>query len=203
MTLNIKDGLIQINETSEDKITNFHLNRGFAMLSAFRSEYTLEQNRASNRQLASRLKALGYGFIKVTGCFIEFAELDGNRKQSITEEALLVPIYNIKTKESFDFSMFKSDMTDLSKEFNQDYTLVSPPADQDSITIASAANTFFLMREKTLKGACANIKLESIWLDEPAHTVSGVRIRSERNELPPFGSHYHGNSQIYGLATLN
>lgn len=203
MTLNIKDGLVQIDETIGDKITDFNLNRGFAMISAFRSEYTLEQNRNYNKQLASRLKFLGYYFIKVTGCYTENIE----SSSSILVESFLVPVYDIKTKESIDFDTFKSDIVELGKKFKQDSVLVTPPTDQDSITIASVANTFFSMKEKTLNEARSHsntdgIKFESIWLDEPAHTVSGVRIRTERNELPPFGSHYHGNSRIYNLKSL-
>ena len=56
MALNIKNGLVQINETSEDRIINFHLKRGFAMLTAFRSENSLSENRARNRRLANDLK---------------------------------------------------------------------------------------------------------------------------------------------------
>lgn len=244
MALNIKNGLVQINETSEDKIINFHLKRGFAMLTAFRSEYTLAQNRDRNRQLASRLKSLGYGFIRVTGGYTENIGPDNPnwdeaestqdpniRRLPIMEESFLVPMYDIKTKESADFDTFKSDMVDLGKEFEQDSVLVAPPVGQGSpayiitnsragnvgsidctfsnLTIANVADTFFSMKEKTINKARAKrregvggVKFESTWLDEPAHTISGIRGRAERNELPPFGSHYYGNSQIGNLATL-
>lgn len=245
MALNIKNGLVQINETSEDKIINFHLKRGFAMLTAFRSEYTLAQNRSRNRQLANRLKSLGYGFIKVTGGYTENigpdnpnwdkAELTQKpdvRRLPTMEESFLVPMYDINTHNVVtDFNTFKSDMVDLGKEFEQDSILVAPPVGQgnpsyiitnsrsgevgsvdctfNNLTIASVASEFFSMKEKTLNKAYAKrrdgvggVRFESAWLDEPAHTISGVRIRTERNELPPFGSHYYGNSQVGNLTTL-
>lgn len=227
MALNIKDGLVQINEASEDKISSFNLRLGFAMLTAFCSKYELSQNRSRNRQLADRLRSLGYSFIRVTGSYVESAEstLESNVcKLTIMEESLLVPVYNIKTKESFDFNKFKSDMIDLCKEFEQNFILVSPSVDQDrpsyiimtstpdvvdsvdcvldSFSIADIANAFFSNREKTLNKGAISIKFESVWLDEPAHTISGVRGRDERNELAPFGSHYYNSSRISNLITL-
>jgi len=245
MALNIKNGLVQINETSEDKIINFHLKRGFAMLTAFRSEYTLSQNRGRNRQLASRLKSLGYGFIKVTGGYTENIGPDNPnwddaeptsdpdiRRLPIMEESFLVPMYDINVHDVVaDFNTFKSDMIDLGKEFEQDSVLVAPPVGKgspayiitnsrsgevgsidctfSSLTVAGVTSQFFSMKEKTLNKARAKrregvggVRFESAWLDEPAHTISGVRIRTERNELSPFGSHYYGNSQVGNLTTL-
>lgn len=220
MTLNIKDGLVQIDDTLEDKITNFHLNRGFAMLSVFRSECAFEQNRISSKQLANSIKSLGYYFIKVTGCYTKSIvsngtdcdeakrEQDSNiQRLSIMMGSFLVPVYDMKTKKSTDFNTFKSDMIEVGRGLDQDSILIEPPSNQDNLTIANIADTFFSMKEKTLNEASSNdnvgsIKFESAWLDEPAHTISGVRIRVERNELPPFGSHYYGNSRIYNLTTL-
>ena len=243
MAFNIKNGLVQINETSEDKIINLHLKRGFAMLTAFRSEYTLSHNRSRSRQLASRLKSLGYGFIKVTGGYTENIGPDnpnwdeaeptqdpGIRRLPIMEESLLVPMYDIKTKESVDFDMFKSDMITLGKEFEQDSVLVAPPVGQGrpsyiitnsragnvgsikctfgSLTIANVADTYFSMKEKSINKAHAKrregvggVKFESAWLDEPVYTISGVRIRDYRNEIAPFGSHYYNNSTIKDVTT--
>lgn len=216
MTLNIKDGLVQIDDTLEDKITNFHLNRGFSMLSAFRSECTFEQNRISSNQLANSIKSLGYYFIKVTGYYIESIGSDNQilneaksmqdlntQNLSVMVESFLVPMYDIKTKKSTDFNTFKSDMIEVGRGLDQGSILIVPPSNQDNLTIANAASTFFLMKEKTLNEiSVGSIKFKSAWLDEPAHTISGVRIRVERNELPPFGSHYYGNSRIYNLTTL-
>ena len=245
MALNIKNGLVQINETSEDKIINFHLKRGFAMLTAFRSEYSLAQNRNRNRQLASHLKSLGYGFIKVTGGYTENIGPDNPnwddaestqdpdiRRLPIMEESFLVPMYDINAHDIItDFNTFKSDMIDLGKEFEQDSVLVAPPIGQGSpayiitnsrsgevgsidctfnnLTVAGVTSQYFSMKEKTLNKARAKrregvggVRFESAWLDEPAYTISGVRIRAERNELPPFGSHYYGNSQVGNLTTL-
>lgn len=239
MTLNIKNGLVQINETSEDRIINFHLPRGFAMLTAFRSEYSFGENRSRNRQLANDLKQLGYSYVKVTGGYIETITPDNPnwedadvipgrddiRQLPIMEESFLVTMFNIKTNEVADYETFKDDMIDLGKEFEQDSVLVAPPVGQGSpayivtngrsgevgsvdckfnnLTVAGVTSQFFSMKEKTINKARAKrregvggIKFESAWLDEPAHTISGVRIRDNRNEIPPFGSHYYNMSNL-------
>lgn len=245
MTLNIKNGLVQINETSEDKIINFHLKRGFAMLTAFRSEYSLSENRARNRQLANDLKNLGYSYIKITGGYIETItpdnpnwedadEVTGRddiRQLPIMEESFLVTMFNIKTKETVDFGVFKDDMINLGIKYEQDSVLISPPLGQGSpsyiitnsrsgnvgsidcsfstLSVANVADTYFSMKEKTINKARAKrrdkvggVKFESSWLDEPAHTVSGVRMRDNRNEMPPFGSHYYNMSNLNKKDTL-
>lgn len=239
MALNIKNGLVQINETSEDRIINFHLKRGFAMLTAFRSEYSLAENRSRNRQLANDLKQLGYSYVKVTGGYIETITPDNPnwedadvipgrddiRQLPIMEESFLVTMFNIKTNEVADYKTFKDDMIDLGIKYEQDSVLVSPPVGMGSpsyiitnsrsgnigsvdcsfgsLSIANVADTYFSMKEKTINKARAKrregvggVKFESSWLDEPAHTISGVRIRDNRNEIAPFGSHYYNMSNL-------
>ena len=239
MALNIKNGLVQINETSEDRIINFHLKRGFAMLTAFRSENSLSENRARNRRLANDLKMLGYSYAKVTGGYVEVIKednpnwdiadiVDGRddiRRLPVMEESFLVTVYNIKTGELADFKVFKEDMIDLGIKYEQDSVLVSPPAGLgspsyivtnnkngdigstdcsfSSLSVANVADTYFTMKEKTINKSRAKrregvggVKFESAWLDEPAHTISGVRMRDNRNEIAPFGSHYYNMSNL-------
>lgn len=239
--IEIKSGLVRINETSENKIVNFHLKRGFAMLTAFRSEYTISENRGRNRKLAGDLKANGYSYIKVTGGYIETITSDNvnwkegdvipndpeHRQLAVMEESFLVPMFNVETKETItDLKSFRNDMIDLGIKYEQDSVLIAPPEGQgkpeyvitnsrngvtgsvdctfDTLTIASVADTYFSMKEKTIRKAkrkrkdgVGGVKFESAWLDEPCHTVNGVRARKMRNELAPFGSHYFNQSSLY------
>ena len=240
MTIFIKNGLVRIDETSEDRMINFHLKRGFAMLTAFRSEYTLLENRSHNRQLASDLKSLGYSYTKITGGYIEKIDRDNpnwdiansisgdddHRELEVMEESFFVMMYNVKTKSPVsDFKTFRKDILALGELYEQDSVLVSPPEGEgtpqyfvtnsrngnvgsvdctfNSFTLASISNTYFSMKEKTINKARAKrrqgvggVKFESAWVDEPCHTISGVRGRESRNETAPFGSHYYKNSNL-------
>lgn len=41
-----------------------------------------------------------------------------------------------------------------------------------------------------------NIKINKIYFNEPAHTISGSRILFNRRYIPVFGSHYYSNSTL-------
>lgn len=52
MAMIIKNGLVRLNETAEHKILNYHLEHGFGIVSGFRHEESLTENRKRNRKLA-------------------------------------------------------------------------------------------------------------------------------------------------------
>lgn len=241
MSLMIKNGFVEINETSEKRMMDFHLKHGFAVLTAFQCEYSLSENRDRNRQLAGDLKTNGFSYIKITAGCAEtilpdninwnnadiIAGDDLHRQYQTMAESLLVPMINIKTKEKItDFESFKNIIIKLGIKYEQDFVLISPPEELGSasyimtnspsgdlesvdcsfnnLSAASAADIYFSMKEKMMNKALAKrkdrvvgIKFETFWVDEPAQTISGVRMRDNRNEIAPFGSHYYNNSSIY------
>lgn len=71
MAMIIKNGLVRLNETAEHKILDYHLEHGFGIVSGFRHEKSLTENRKRNRKLAEILKGWGFCFIKVTGGYFE------------------------------------------------------------------------------------------------------------------------------------
>ena len=129
MSFIIEDGLVQINESSERRITNFHLEHGFAILTAFRGEHELYN------ELASRLKSLGYRYIRVIGQYIKsripnspVVRRAKSRSGGVTVLSFLVPMYDKKEhKVIADFITFRHHMCVLGKEFDQDTIFVSPP----------------------------------------------------------------------------
>ena len=57
----------------------------------------------------------------------------------------------------------------------------------DEIDIASAINMF---------SSTIDAKINKIYFNEPAHTISGSRILFNRRYIPVFGSHYYSNSTL-------
>ena len=97
MSFIIEDGLVQINESSERRITNFHLEHGFAILTAFRGEHELYKD------LESRLKSLGYRYIRVIGKYIKSGIPNSpvvrrakSRSGGVNVLSFLVPMYDKK-----------------------------------------------------------------------------------------------------------
>lgn len=137
-----REGLVSANETSYDKLLNYHIKNGFCILTAFRSENTLSQNRALNKKLKDDLKAKNLGFITVVGGYRETITKDNLnwddadpikgkddvRLFSSTESSLLVPNYNTKTKEPFDdFKELSDYIISLGTKYDQDAVLIAPP----------------------------------------------------------------------------
>ena len=138
----LMDGFVRMDETSYDKLINFHAEQGFCIHTAFRSEYSLSKNRERNRSLMGDLKKAGLGFIKITGGYREVIGTDNpnyakadkipgdteKRLYTSVEESLLVPNYDIKEKREFaDFENLKKLIIDLGVSYEQDCVLISPP----------------------------------------------------------------------------
>lgn len=247
MIPNIKTpkGYIRLNETSYDKLVDLHLKNGFFILTAFRSEYTLSQNRSRNRELAEDLKSNDLGFIRVTGGYREIIDRDNSnwdnaeiiedsdnkRLLTIMEESLLVPNYDVRTKQPFEnFERIEDVIISLGEKYDQDSVLVSPPfsggkayyvitneryGDVGTVDIqfskmdlASITDTYFSSLAKTInklkykqQDGVGGFKFEKkqyvcTFLDEPRHTLSGLRSENASGALPVFGSHYYESSTL-------
>ena len=141
-TENKHEGLISVQETSYNKLLDYHLKNGFCILTAFRTENTSAENRELNRKLKADLRNRNLGFITVVGGYREIITKDnpnwdkadpiegkdGLRSFSSMEESLLVPNYNTKTKEPFgDFEDLSEYIIFLGTKYDQDSVLISPP----------------------------------------------------------------------------
>lgn len=146
------EGYVRIDETSYDKLTNYHLENGFVILSAFRSEYTLSENRKRTRNMKNDIRDAGFGFIPVVGGYREIIKQDnpnwekadvisGKENERIyqtTEESVLVPNYDMKTKEPFsDFENLRKLAIKLGQKYDQDTVLISPPQGKAHYVITS------------------------------------------------------------------
>lgn len=135
-------GYVRLDETSYQKLTDHHLETGFCIITAFRSEYTYSENRRRNKQLAADLREHNLGFIKITGGFIEkigpdnenwdmIEELpddDGLKEMVVTEESFLIPNYDISSHDEFeDFEDLENFIIELGEKYNQDAVLICPP----------------------------------------------------------------------------
>lgn len=88
--------------------------RVFAILTAFRGEYDLEQNLIRNRALASDIRNLGYGFFYLDGYWVENQGTDNERR--VKEDSLFVT-----TRNPHDFA---KNILLLGKRYEQEAVLV-------------------------------------------------------------------------------
>lgn len=114
----------------------------------------------------SILEELNYSFINT------FAKLDIGGLLNV----LIVPN-----------SFVKDGFVDIVRNLSQipDKAIIYP--NKDAIDIKSALE---------LLSAQINVKINKIYFNEPAHTISGSRILFNRRYIPIFGSHYYSNSTL-------
>ena len=106
-----------INETSLSRVWQ-HVKgpRPFALVTAFRGEFTREDNIKRNKKLAADIRNLGYGFFFLDGFWIENQGTPEERK--VSEDSLFVVGPQGSDRE------FIKNMVKLAKENNQDGVLV-------------------------------------------------------------------------------
>ena len=115
----------KINESSLGRVWQ-HFNNpesNVALLTAFRGNYTYEQNVARNKSLAAQIRGLGYGFFYVDGFWIENEGTPDERK--VKEDSLFV----IAPQKDQDFV---KRIHALGNEYDQDAVLVK---DADKIKL--------------------------------------------------------------------
>jgi len=106
-----------INESSLSSVWQ-HFNdpdRNVAILTAFRGEYTYEENVARNKTLAADLRKEGYGFFYVDGYWIENQGTENERKVSEDSIFVIAP----SSSDSFAETIHK-----LGNQWDQDAVLV-------------------------------------------------------------------------------
>lgn len=102
----------------------------FAILTAFRADYTLKQNRQRNKRLESRFREVGVGGIKLIGHWLEapdgewyghnLSEIDPELLQDVVEESYFVPL-----PRGMGYDQFQQWVVDRIIEFNQDAAVIS------------------------------------------------------------------------------
>lgn len=102
-----------LNEASLGRLFQHITNKtAFGVITAFRGENTLKENRKRNEKLEADIKSLRFGFNKVKGYYVE------GGKNPVAEESYIVYSAPGRDKELFDF------LKSACKEFDQDSILL-------------------------------------------------------------------------------
>ena len=103
-----------------------HTKNPFVVITAFRDEYSLSQNRSRNKQLESKLKKFPAGGIKLTGFWDEAP--DGMDYEEARKKGELTPLkeesYFVPMPKNFEFDEFRTIAIKIMKEFHQDAILI-------------------------------------------------------------------------------
>lgn len=100
--------------------------RNIGALTAFRNEYSLQENRERNKGLEKSIRDAGYGFIRVKGRYIENRGTD--KEVPVDEESFIV----IGGKTDEDKNKLNAFLTKLGAEYQQDSVLFKPYDDSEA-----------------------------------------------------------------------
>lgn len=107
-----------IQESSLSRVFQHTQDNAFGIITAFRADFSKNENLKRNKSLESDLRALGFGFTKVKGSYPEVDEITGEAKR-VEEQSLIV--FNTSEQSSKDL---KDALVRLGKKYNQDSVLI-------------------------------------------------------------------------------
>jgi len=115
-------------ESSLSRLYKHMVEHDSAILSAFRNEFTREENYERNRELKARMLEQGYGVTKVAGSYIENFQ---------TPKAIEVSEQSFFVSNRYDDSEFVEIMGALGEEYNQDSILIIPQTAEDAYLLGT------------------------------------------------------------------
>lgn len=130
--------------------------RNAAILTAFRGEYSFDENIARNRKLMADLRTAGYGFVPVLGGFVETTD-DGDKRE-VDEESLVIsgPV-SVETAENLQelrdpipsatamsIGGFQRTMLMLCRKYDQDGVLLKLSGSTDVVLLEKSGSSMTL-----------------------------------------------------------
>lgn len=116
--------LVNIEESSLNRILSYHNKNGFIVMSSDRDESTTEENNAKFRDLKKEVANSGYSFIPVFGGYVE--NLETPDAVDVVEKGLLITNNNTKDVDG-DFQKLLILGKRLSGKYNQESFMVIEP----------------------------------------------------------------------------
>ena len=123
-----------LNEGGLSRVYDHIMEHDSAILTAFRNEYSNEDNFKRNRELKARLMTAGYGVTKMDGSYIENFE---------TPRAIEVSERSLFASNRKDDPGFLDNITDLSEEYEQDSVLLIPKGGKSAYLVGTREDNEF------------------------------------------------------------
>ena len=123
-----------LSESGLSRLYSHMMEHSSAILTAFRNEYSNEENYERNRELKAQLLSMGYGVTKVDGSYIENFE---------TPEAIEVSEQSYFVSNRADDAGFVESIQSLGVQYDQDSVLIIPQGGQEAYLIGTRKGNDF------------------------------------------------------------
>lgn len=120
----------QLHELNLGRIYQHSVDSNVGMITAYRGEFDLETNEKRNRELQSAIRSNGFGYVPVTGFYVENPGQEDEQK--VQEKSFLV----ISNKN--DANKLKYFLMRMGAKYNQDSVLYKDHATDKAILIGTA-----------------------------------------------------------------
>lgn len=116
--------LNSLHESSLGKVLQ-HSEKGVAIVSACRGEYDENTNKERTKWLENDLRALGFGYIKLIGGYVE-TDIETGEKRDVVEASFMIPYDSRITPENW-----RKKLLTLCKNYDQESILIKMPNEDD------------------------------------------------------------------------
>lgn len=121
------------------------------MITAYRGEFDVKQNNARNKELASLIRQAGFGYVQVTGFYIE--NLGQNDERKVQEKSFLV------MSSATDSSKLRDFLIKMGIKFNQDSIFYKDASKDKGVLIGTASGRWPGMKVEVVAGKFTPQKL--------------------------------------------
>lgn len=169
-----------LEESSLSRVWQFATQPGrvFAILTAFRGEYSYEENVQRNSELKKEARANGFGFFEMEGHWVENPGTP--QEEDVVEESLFIslPAQPNAEQKLYDFTL------DMIRKYDQEGAVIKPVTDSNEIFIIGRDENMFSIGEfKPMKVAQAYSKMKGgktfVFESAVSHSWIG-KIKSNR-----------------------
>lgn len=121
-------------ETNLSRLHQHTKESNIGVISAFRGEFDLKQNKKRNQELMSAIRSAGFGYIPVAGHYIE--NQGSSDERDVIEDSFII----ISNKD--DQGKLKKFLMKMGVKFNQDSVLYKPATLDNAILIGTASGRY-------------------------------------------------------------
>jgi hypothetical protein len=121
----------QLHESSLSRIYQHSQESNLGMITAYRGQYSVQQNEKRNSQLMSDIRSAGFGYVPVTGHYIENPGTP--EEQKVIEKSFLV------ISSSQDSGKLKHFLQNVGVKYDQDSVLYKDSKSDEAILIGTAS----------------------------------------------------------------
>jgi len=150
-----------LHESSLSRIYQHSQESNMGMITAYRGQYPVEQNEKRNSQLVSDIRSAGFGYVSVTGFYVENPGTPEERK--VREKSFLV------ISSANDSGRLKHFLMRSGVKYDQDSVLYKDASRDDAILIGTASGRWPGLNTEVSVGKWSANKVGSYYTQMKGH----------------------------------